>query len=335
MARHVTKKERRPALVFVGAAALVVLLALPLLLMTGEEDPVVAGSSTTTSTTSPGSSTSEPTASTTTSVPETTTSEPAEGSVWTGVVYLYQEPENSFGGNPALIPLALEVTADPGTFSDHTEFTWALGVLAEAGTELPDGFGNAIPSDVRVVDWALEDGTVRADMNEAFLDGAGGLLADTTMLNQLIYTLTWMDADASVEFTVDGQPVEAFGSEGISLLEPVDRDTFIDALHVIFLTQPISEFENVYAVNGRANVFEANLTWQILDGSGEVVHEEVTMASCGSGCWGEFGIGVDADLIVPGESSVHLLTYSAEDGSPTNAITVPIPEDGWQLSAEG
>ncbi len=342
MVRHVTKKERRPALVFVGAAALVVLLAIPLLLMTGGDDPVVAGSSTTTSTTSPVSSTSDPTASTTTTIVETTTSSsetsttsgPAEGSVWTGVVYLYQEPENSFAGNPALVPLVLEVTADPGTFGDGAEFTRALGALAEAGTALPDGFGNAIPADVRVVDWSLEDGTVRADMNEAFLDGAGGLLADTTMLNQLIYTLTWMDADASVEFTVQGQPVEAFGSEGISLLEPVDRDTFIDELHLIFLTEPISQSENVYAVSGRANVYEATLTWQILDGAGEVVHDEFTTASCGTGCWGEFGVGVDADLIVPGESSVRLLTYSAEDGSPTNIITVPIPEGGiWQLDA--
>lgn len=343
MVRHVTKKERRPALVFVGAAALVVLLAVPLLLMNRGEDPVVAGSSTTTSTTSPGSTTSDPMPTTTstivdttTSTPETTTTAgPAEGSVWTGVVYLYQEPENSFAGNPALVPLTLEVTADPGTFGDHTEFTQALGTLAEGNTELPDGFGNAIPADVRVVDWAVDDGTVRADMNEAFLDGAGGLLADTTMLNQLIYTLTWMEPDASVEFTVDGQPVEAFGSEGISLLEPVDRKTFIDELHVIFLTRPISEFENIYGVEGLANVFEATLTWQLLDGAGEVIHEEFTTASCGTGCWGEFGFGVDADLIVPGESSIRLLTYSAEDGSATNMITIPIPEDGiWKLSTE-
>lgn len=343
MVRHITKKERRPALVFVGAAALVVLLAFPLLLMTGGEDPVVAGSSTTTSTTSPGSSTSEPIASTSTTIIETTTSmpegtttpEPIEESVWTGVIYLYQEPENSFVGNPSLVPLVLEVTASPGTFGEHTEFTRVLGALAGAGTELPDGFGNAIPVEVRVVDWAIEDGMVRADMNEAFLDGAGGLLADTTMLNQLIYTLTWMDPDASVEFTVGGQPVDAFGSEGISLLEPVDRETFIDELHVIFLTRPISDFENIYTVEGRANVFEATLTWQLLDGAGEVVHEEFTTASCGTGCWGEFGFGVDAGLIVPGESSVRLLTYSAEDGSPTNIITVPIPEDGiWKLNAE-
>lgn len=343
MVRHVTKKERRPALVFAGAAAVVVLLAVPLLLMTGGEGPVVAGSSTTTSTTSPGSSTSDPVSSTTTTIIETTTTTPessttsvaAQGSVWRGVVYLYQQPENSFAGNPALVPLTLEVTAGAGVFGDDTTFTHALGVVAEAGTGLPDGFRNSIPPEVRVVDWALEDGTVRADMNEAFLDGAGGLLADTTMLNQLIYTLTWTEPDASVEFTVGGRPVEAFGSEGISLLEPVDRETFIDELHVIFLTRPVSEFEHIYAVEGRANVFEATLTWQLMDGAGEVVHEEFTTASCGTGCWGEFGFGVDADLIVPGESSIRLLTYSAEDGSPTNMITVPVPEGGiWKLNAE-
>lgn len=343
MVRHVTKKQRRPALVFVGAAALVVLLAVPLLLMTGGEDPIVAASSTTTSTTSPDPSTTGPMSSTTTTIVDTTTSTPetsttsnaVERSVWTGVVYLHQEPENSFAGNPALVPLTLEISADAGTFGADTTFTDALGALAAAGTGLPDGFGNSIPPDVQVMELTVEDGTVRADMNEAFLEGAGGLLADTTMLNQLIYTLTWMEPDASVEFTVDGQPVEAFGSEGISLLDPVDRETFIDELHVIFLTRPISEFEHIYAVEGRANVFEATLTWQLLDEAGEVVHEEFTTASCGTGCWGEFGFGVDADLIVPGDSSIRLLTYSAEDGSPTNMITIPIPQDGiWKLTTE-
>lgn len=330
------QRKPSPALVFTVAAALVAMLGLPMLLFTGGEPPIVAGSSTTTSATLPSSTTSQPPApsTTTTPTPTTTTSEPIDGTVWTGVVYLYQEPENSFVGNPALVPLVLEVAAEPGTFNDHSEFTGALGVLADAGTALPDGFENAIPPDVRVVDWALENGSVRAEMNEAFLDGAGGLLADTTMLNQLIYTLTWMDAGASVEFTVDGQAVQAFGSEGISLAEPVDRETFIDELSPIFLTHPISEFESAYTVNGFANTFEASLTWQVLDGAGDVIHEEFTTASCGTGCWGEFGVGVDSDLIVPGESSIRLLTHSAEDGSPTNVITVPIPEEGrWQLSA--
>jgi hypothetical protein len=56
-------------------------------------------------------------------------------------------------------------------------------------------------------------------------------------------------------------------------------------------------------------------------------------ATSGSGTWGEFGVGVATDLVTPGESSIQLLQYSAEDGSPTNLITIPVFEDGvWRVT---
>ncbi len=336
MVRHVAKKERRPALVFVGAAALVVLLAVPLLLMNRGEDPVVAGTSTTTSTTSPETSTTAP-ATTSTSEPSTTTTTTTPVAVdVSGIVYLFTAPENSFGGNPALVPVPVTVQVF-GASEEDVDFFTAWQWVVEGREGLPGDLETSVPASVRVESTSVEGDMIVANMNEAFLAGAAepGLLSDMTMLNQLIYTLTSTDPEASVLFTVNGEPVEAYGSEGLDLTEPVDRETFRDDhLHVINLTSPVSQQDNgSYLVEGIANVFEASLTWQILDGAGEVVHEDFTTASCGTGCWGEFAVEVDADLIVPGESSVRLLTYSAEDGSETNMITVPIPEDGiWQFN---
>lgn len=339
MARQREQRKSRPALVFAAAAVLVVLLAVPLLLFSGDGDPGPAATSTTT--TAPVTSTSEAATTTTviettTTVPGSTTTEPIEGTVWTGVVYLYQEPANSFQGNPAVVPIVLEVTADPGTFSDHTEFTGVLTLLAENGIDLPEPFRNAIPSDVRVVEWGEENGVVRPDMNEAFLEGAGGLLADMTMLNQIIYSLTWMNADASVLFTVNGEPVEDFGSEGLDLTTPVGREDFREHLHSINLTSPVIEQDGRYLVEGLANVFEATVNIEVLDAEGSAVHEEFVTATCGTGCWGEFSTEIDAELIVPGESSIRVFTSSAEDGSPVDVVTVPIPEGGvWQLNVGG
>lgn len=335
VARPEKQTSRRPALVFATAAAVVAILAVPLLLFTGGEAPMGADSTTTTvtSTTLATPSTSLP-VTTTTVVQGTTTTEPVEGSMWTGVVYFYQSPEDSFTGNPALVPVVVEVTAAPGTFSDHTQFDGVLALLAENGIELPEPFDNATPPEVRIVWWGEENGVVRPDMNDQFLTGAGGLLADMTMLNQLIYNLTWMNVDARVLFTVNDQPVETYGSEGLDLTDPVGRDSFVDHLHVINLTSPIiRQADGTYLVAGIANVFEATLNVAVVDGTGEIVHEESVMASCGSGCWGEFSASIDAGLIVPGESAVRVFTYSAEDGSPINTITVPIPEgDIWQFS---
>lgn len=171
-------------------------------------------------------------------------------------------------------------------------------------------------------------------MNEAFLDGAGGLLADLTMLNQLIYTITRGEGvDVGVLFTVGGEPVTAFGSEGLDLSEPVDRDRFLDQLAPIYLTEPLMSTGAVYTVTGRANVCVASLMIQVIDGDGGVVFEEPVMATCGSGCWGDFTVDLDAALLAGGDTSVRLLSYSAEDGSPRDVATVPIPADGiWSMT---
>lgn len=337
MVRPETRRRTRPALAFAAAAALVALLAVPLLLFTGGEEPVGVGSTTSTSTTSttlPATSTTVSVTSSTTA-PVTTTTEQMIPVAWSGVVFLHQEPVDSFVGNPALVPVQVEVVGDSVQLTADDVFTGALSLI---GGDLPAGFSNSIPAEVSVSSLRTEGNTIVADMNEAFLAGAGGLLADMTMLNQLIYSLTWMNEEASVLFTVNDGPVEAFGSEGLVLTDPVDRESFRDDhMHVINLTSPIGQQnDGTYLVEGIANVFEATVSIAVLDAGGAVVDEQFVTATCGTGCWGEFSAGIDPDLIVPGESSIRVFQHSAEDGSVVDAITVPIPEGVvWQFTVRG
>lgn len=338
---QVTNKITRrpsPMLVFAGAVAAVAALAIPLLLVFGGGPPDAVGSTTTTqsvSTTDPSVDSTVP--GPTTTVPSTSTTVLAP-SIWSGTVFLHQTPENSFLGNPALVPVRLEVTDPSGSVNEQTPFTDILSLLGEG---VPSPYENSIPADVRITSVSVgSDGSgnevLIADMSSSFLDGAGGLLADVTMLNQLVYTLTNETAFDSVLFTVDGEPVEAFGSEGIVLTDPVSRETYIDELALIFVSDPILEVEHVFSVFGRANTFEASLSVKVLDADGEPVYEEFLNATCGSGCWGEFGIGISSDLIEPGSSAIQLLEYSAEDGSPQNVLTIPIPEDNvWRITLQG
>lgn len=325
MATEVTRRKPRPVLVFVGAAALVALLAIPVILVTGGGPGLVAD---TTTTSAPGETV-------TTVLPETTTTtaQPSPPSTWTGVVYLVQTPENSFLSNPALVPVPVEIEAPSVVLPGTADFTHALSVLGETG--YPTGFSNAIPSGVTVIDQRVNGSVLVVEMSESFVAGAGGALADFTMLNQLIYTLTLNDPTLEVLFTVDSQPVDAFGSEGLVLIDPVGRDAFIDHLAPVFLTEPLVESGNSYAVAGMSNVFEATVWTDVIDGAGNVVHEVFVTADCGTGCWGAFSTTIPAEVVVPGESSIRVFTHSMEDGSMIEIVTVPVPEDGvWRVSID-
>lgn len=341
MASQPTRSRPRPALVFAAAVLAVALLAVPVILLTSGNGQV-AVDSTTTSTSAPETTTSVPVTSTTVPAATTTTAEPATtlppASIWSGTVFLFQTPQDSFLGNPALIPVTLELSDLSGGLAPDAYFTDALALLGPELPELPANaqLDNAIPGDVRIVELATTtiDGADvwQADMSEAFLAGAGGLLADYTMLNQLIYTIT-DDEIGSVLFTVGGERVTVFGSEGLDLSEPVSRESFQDQLAPIYLTEPLIQQDGSYQVVGIANTFEASLVVGVVDENGESVFETPVQATCGTGCWGEFTAEVPADVIEPGASSITVFEYSAEDGSPINVVTVPIPAgDVWAIT---
>ncbi len=326
-----TSSRRNPVLIFAGAAALVLILAaIPLFLTLGggEVDPIA----TTTTSSVPSTESSEPVTSTTeatsTTVPETSTTVGGPTEAREAIVFLITVPENSFTGNPALVPFRTQYSVPAST----PEVLASLQLLTNDMT-LPDGFANSVPSDVEVLGVILGEHQITVDMNPAFLDGAGGLLADFTMLNQLIYTAAHFGETETVVFTVGGEPVTAFGSEGLDLTEPVGLETYIDQLNSILVTSPVNGEDDLpLAVSGLANVFEANVSYEVLEGDGTVVEEGFTMANCGTGCWGGFSFEVQYDF--SGDETVRVFWHSPEDGAPSDVITIPIlwnDADGWDL----
>ncbi len=304
----------KPLTIFAGAALLVLLgLGIPLILINSDDGPVALPETTTTTV-------DETT--TTTRLGTTTTSDGTVPVVGDTVVFFLQDPENSFLGNPALVPFAIPVVGTADT--DPTLFALQSLLPVDAELEPPEGFYSSIPSGVEIV--SLVEGpdfTATLDMSENFLNGAGGLLADVTMLNQLVYTATADPDITSVLFTVNGEPIEAFGSEGLILTDPVDRESFQDELSLIYLTSPIlPNADGNVVVEGISNTFEASVSLRVVDSAGGVIHEEFTTATCGSGCWGDYLFVLDPDLFV-GDVSVEIFEYSAEDGDPEDVLTVP------------
>lgn len=305
-----------PALVFAGAALLVLAVALPLLFL-GDGAPEPADIT-------------APAPVPTTTVPDTapTTETPVVETVAVEV-YLTQEPENSLRGNPALVPVRGLGSAVDG----EPEVLAALRTLVDPELSPPPGLATIIPDGVEVLGFSQEDEfTLVVDMNDRFLQGAGGLLADVTMLNQLIWTATQGNAEAGVRFTVNGAEPGPYGSEGILLDTAFTRDYYLSELNNVLVTTPIGPEST--EISGIANVFEANVAYEIRDAAGEAVAGGFTMATCGTGCWGSFTIDVDPDLLEPG-GQARLFWNSPEDGEPTNVVVVPIPEDEqgvWDLT---
>jgi spore germination protein GerM len=319
----VTQHDRfrpSPILVFAGAALVVLILAaIPLLLSRGggEVDPVA------TTTTSPEATTSVP--------DQTTTTSPGQ-EVRGVVVYLVGTPDNSFLGNPALVPFFTNVMARP----DDTPEEVALRTLTNPSLSPPAGFDNHVPADVEIVN--VEDGSdgVRVvDMNQAFLQGAGsGALGDFTMLNQLIYTTTDEELFPEVRFTVGGEPVTQFGSEGLDISEPLDREAFIDQLNSVNLTSAITgSGSGPLVITGVANVFEATVSLELVDPDGNVVHEDFTTASCGTGCWGSFSFHIEDVEFETTPLTARVFWHSPEDGEPADVVSVPVHwgEGGWDF----
>lgn len=309
------QRSLRPALVFAGAAAAVLLIALPLLLLDDGEgvDPAV---------------TTVPTPTTVPSTPTTTTAEPV-GVTFPVTIYLVQDPENSFSGSPALVPVATLSSAPEGQPASLA----ALRALLDPALAPPPGLlDNLIPAEVAVLGVTEDAETITVDMNQAFLAGSGtGLLGDITMLNQLIYTATQGNTEAGVIFTVEGQEPGPYGTEGLLLDTAFTRDYYRDELNSVIVTTPVAP--DTTELSGVARVFEATVSLEIRNAAGEVVDSQFTETGCG-GCWGEYTFTLDPDLLEPG-GQVRVFWHSPEDGDPSDVAVIPIPEDEdglWDLT---
>jgi hypothetical protein len=70
-----------------------------------------------------------------------------------------------------------------------------------------------------------------------------------------------------------------------------------------------------FTIRGVANVFEAQLGWEVIGQNGNLLADGFTTATCGTGCWGEFTIDVAYTLDNVEVGRVVVYTASPEDGS--------------------
>lgn len=326
----------RPLLVFAGAALLVLIgAAIPLLLIDpGSESPPV-GTTTPPVTEAPPVDTTEPAQ---TTEPTTATTEPTETTeqapsmaTFETAVFLVQNPENSLSGNPALVPFWTEVEGPAGS---TVEFARLQLLTNEALTPPAPEFYNAVPDDVEILGVSREGETLLVEVNEAFRAGAGGLLSDMTMLNQLVYTATYLNDADVVQFLIEGQPIVDFGTDGLDISAGLTRETLLDSMSLVLVTHPVYIGDGLPQVEGIANVFEATVSLEIIDADGDVAYEAFTTATCGTGCWGEYVFALDTPALTA-DSRIRVFWNSPNDGSRMDVVYIPFADDAvWELVPE-
>ena len=126
-------------------------------------------------------------------------------------------------------------------------------------------------------------------------------------LQQIVYTVQdALNSHDPVQITIGG-------ATPAGLTEPVRADPAVEIKGMIVIDTP-TQYATVQSpvhVEGGANVFEANLSWQILQG-GQVVQQDYTMTSSGQ-AFSPYSFEVDLN---PGNYTLRAYEASPEDGSP-------------------
>jgi germination protein M len=188
--------------------------------------------------------------------------------------------------------------------------TAALEALLEGPDSFEEGYGlrTAIPQGTQLLGLSIEDGIARVDLTSEFETG-GGSASMQTRLAQVVYTITQFPTVKGVVFSLDGEPIDVLGGEGVIIDHPLTRRDYAELLPAILVLSPAltQSVESPVLVRGSANVFEANVSIQILDENDEVVAETFTTATCGSGCRGTYRIEVpfEVDHAQEGTIVVH------------------------------
>jgi hypothetical protein len=77
-------------------------------------------------------------------------------------------------------------------------------------------------------------------------------------------------------------------------------------------------------IAGEANVFEATVSFRVLDENGTEIATGFTTADCGTGCWGNYTGEVKFTVDHEQPGMIEVFESSAKDGSDVNKISIPV-----------
>ena len=238
-------------------------------------------------------------------------------------------------GVPALMTYQVWFTRGESLFEvSRTEnATPRVGTAAmEALLEGPDpseqaaAVGSQIPAGTQHLGLTVDNGVATVDLTSEFESG-GGSASMNMRIAQVVYTLTQFPTVKGVLFELDGRRVDVLGGEGVIVDHPVTRKDYRTLLPAILVRSPAigERVSNPVTVSGSANVFEANVTVDVVDANGKVVGSTFTTATCGTGCRGTFTVTVAYDI---SSATRGLIIVHDDDaagtGTPPHEVRIPV-----------
>jgi germination protein M len=244
------------------------------------------------------------------------------------------EPEQT-GTVPTLLSLQVWFARDDGLVAVRRTHaptprvaTAAIEALLAGPTaaERTSGLTSAVPEGTRLLGMTIRGGVATVDLTSEYQSG-GGSHSMQVRLGQVVYTLTQFPTVQNVRFRLDGTPVDVFSSEGIVLDHPVGRSDYANLLPAIEVAKPSAgaRVTSPVVVAGTANVFEANVSVEILDAKGRIVGKTFTTATCGTGCRGSYSTPVR--FRVGREQRGTIVVHdddAAGTGTPPHVVRIPV-----------
>jgi hypothetical protein len=185
---------------------------------------------------------------------------------------------------------------------------------------------SAVPAGTQLLGISLHGGVATVDLTSDFQgqDVASQRLA----LAQLVYTVTGNPNVHGVTLHLDGAPVTAF-ADGLVVPDPIGRTSMDFATLVSPITvvspQPGTSVQAPFTVRGIADVFEAGLTYRLLDASGHELSSGASSASCGTGCPGTFSFQVPELGISHTQMGTLVISAANASGLPSGGQSVRLP----------
>lgn len=276
------------------------------------ESPTTVIPSSTTTTLPPTTTTTE-TTTTTTTVPSSPVGH---------VVYFLLEELEAESGGPFLVPVYRESTTSPS--GSLVMESLLAGPTPDETSGIPS-MSSAIPRGTSLLGVEIDSGTATVDLSSEFDDG-GGSFSVFARLAQIVYTMTRLPDVDEVVLMIDGELVTVFSGEGIELNGPQTRDAYYELVPPVFVDYPAwgEPVTSPIHVEGLSNVFEAVSQVALTDDDGMILFDEMVMATCGTGCWGEWEIDIPYTVDRDQLGALMVWEYSAKDGSRLHVREYPI-----------
>jgi hypothetical protein len=201
----------------------------------------------------------------------------------------------------------------------------ALTALFDGPTdaERAAGLTTTIPAGTTLRDLNLDGGLATVDLSDDFDDG-GGTLSMTARIAQVVFTATQFDNVEQVRFWMDGEPIEAFGGEGLDLSEPQQRmNVGYDLSGSVIIDTPAygATVGNPFTVTGEGDVYEAQFPIEVWV-NGVQVGGLAPVTAGAWGDWADFEATITLDAGVPA-GPITLVAYD-EGGCGTDPECPPI-----------